>query len=543
MTEENKPVTGSDALPEAVVREERSFSIIWIVPLVAALIGGWLVYKTMSEKGPAITISFKSAEGLEAGKTKIKYKEVEVGLVESMSLSKGLSEVIVSATLTKEFGVYLTDKTRFWVVKPRVTAGEVSGLGTLFGGAYISVDPDTTGKRVDAYKGLEQPPIVTNDLPGQSFILRANRLGSLDTGSQIYYRQIRVGEVERYDLSEDGKTVDIKIFVHSPYDQFVLKNTRFWNAGGLDFSLDANGLKVDTESIVSIMLGGIAFDTPVNLETSEPAMEGDIFPLYANHQDALKKVYAEKVYWIINFNGSVRGLSVGAPVEFRGIRIGQVLDINLKIDADKLEFSIPVLIETEPESIFKAAPDPDDETRKKYMTALVAKGLRAQLRTGNLLTGQLFVDLNFYPDAPPQQILWSGKYPELPSIQTPMEEIVASITKTLDRINKFPLEEVGAESREAVKGVRQAMDATKVLMKAMQAMEADVRPRALEVLNQAKETLASLDKTVNSDSPLNQETKRAMEELAGAARSIRVLVDYIERNPDSLIYGKGKDKQ
>jgi len=401
MTEENSPETGATAIPEAVLRPERSFSIIWLVPLVAALIGGWLVYKTLSERGPEITITFKSAEGLEAGKTKIKYKEVAVGMVDSMTLSKDLSNVIVSASLTKGFEVYLTDRTRFWVVKPRVSAGEVSGLGTLFGGAYISVDPDTKGKRVDSYAGLDQPPIVTTDLPGHSFILRADRLGSLDTGSPIYYRQIRVGEVESYDLSKDGTTVDIKVFVHSPYDRFVFKNTRFWNAGGLDFSVDANGLKVDTESIVSIMLGGIAFDTPVNLETSEPALAGDKFPLYANHQDALKKVYAEKVYWLVNFKGSVRGLSVQAPVEFRGIRIGQVLDINLKIDTEKLDFSLPVLIEIEPESLFKTTKIPDEATRRKFMTSMVEKGLRVQLKTGNLLTGQLFVDLNFFPDAPP----------------------------------------------------------------------------------------------------------------------------------------------
>ncbi|MDO9264143.1 MAG: MlaD family protein [Desulfosalsimonadaceae bacterium] len=540
MTEENSPETGAAAIPEAVLRPERSFSIIWLVPLVAALIGGWLVYKTLSEKGPEITITFKSAEGLEAGKTKIKYKEVEVGVVSAMSLSKDLSNVVVSASLSKGFEAYLTDRTRFWVVKPRISAGEVSGLGTLFAGSYISVDPNKKGKRVDSYTGLDRPPIVTTDLPGQSFVLRADRLGSLDTGSPIYYRQLRVGEVESYALAKNGKTVDIKIFVHSPYDRFVLKNTRFWNAGGLDFSVDANGLKVDTESIVSIVLGGIAFDTPVNLESSEPAKADDTFMLYGNHKDALKKTHSVKDYWIVNFTGSVRGLSAGAPVEFRGIRIGQVLDINLKIDAEKLEFSIPVLIEIEPESLFNAGTSPDEETRRKYMASLVATGLRAQLKAGNLLTGQLFVDLNFYPDAPPQQIARNDKYPELPSIQTPMEEIVASIAKTLDRINKFPLEEVGADARAAVQGVREAMETTKILM---QAMHSDVRPKTLETLKQTKNTLVSLEKSFNTDSSLNQEAKRAMEELAAAARSIRVLVDYIERNPDAMIYGKGKDKR
>jgi paraquat-inducible protein B len=540
MIEENSPETGPGEIQEAVLRPARSFSIIWLVPLVAALIGGWLVYRTLSEKGPEITITFMSAEGLEAGKTKIKYKEVEVGVVDAMSLSQDLSNVLVSASLIKGFEAYLTENTRFWVVKPRISAGEVSGLGTLFAGAYISVDPNKKGKRVSAYTGLDRPPIVTNDLPGLSFLLRADRLGSLDTGSPIYYRQLRVGEVESFSLSEDGKSVDIKIFIHSPYDQYVLKNTRFWNAGGLDFSVDANGLKVNTESIVSIMLGGIAFDTPVNLEDSEPAKAGDTFNLYGNHHDALQKTYAVKDYWVINFTGSVRGLSAGAPVEFRGIRVGQVLDINLTIDTEKLDFRIPVLIEIEPESIFKTATSPDAETRKKYMASLVKKGLRAQLKTGNYLTGQLFVDLNFYPDASPQPIVWKDKYSELPSIQAPLDEIVASLTKTLERINKFPFEEIGADARSAIQGVHKAMENTKALMKTL---NADVRPQTLETLKQTKNTLLSLEKSFNTDSSLNQEARKAMEELAAAARSLRALVDYIERNPDALIYGKGKDKQ
>lgn len=541
MTEEPhpEPKPATEALPQALVRNGRSLSVIWLVPLVAALIGAWLVYKTLSEKGPEITITFQSAEGLDAGKTKIKYKEVDVGQVEAMTLDKDLSRVVVKAGLIKDFADYLTDKTRFWVVKPRISAGEVSGLGTLFAGAYISVDPNRQGKPAHHYTGLDRPPIVTADLPGQSFTLRADRLGSLDSGSPVYYRQIRVGEVENYQLSEDGNSVDIKIFIHSPYDRFVLKNTRFWNAGGLNFTMDANGIKVDTESLVSIVLGGIAFDTPVNLESSEPAARGDRFPLYPTHHDALQKIYAMKDYYVIQFSGSVRGLSPGAPVEFRGLRIGEVMDINLKVDAQKLEFGIPVLIEIEPESIFKSEAATDAASRQKFISLLVAKGLRAQLKTGNFITGQLYVDLDFFPNAPPSEIRWDGKYPELPSIQAPMDEIMASISTILDRAHRFPLDEVGTELRATLQGFQKAAADTRALI---QAMEADVAPRAGDALKQAQNTLASFEKAVQSDAPLSLEARRALEELADAARSIRSLVEYLERNPDSLIYGKGKAK-
>jgi paraquat-inducible protein B len=380
MTERQDFENVGDQIPEAAIRTGKSFSIIWVVPIVAAIIGGWLIFKALSEKGPEITIVFKSAEGLEAGKTKLKYKDVVVGLVDSISLSKDLSSVIVKADLVKESEIFMKDKTRFWVVRPRISAGEVSGLGTLMAGAYIAVDPSQEGKSRLSFTGLERPPVVTADVPGSRFELRADRLGSLDSGSPIYYRQLRVGEVEEYELDQDGQALTIKIFIRAPYDQFVLKNTRFWNASGLDFTVDANGLKVNTESVIALLLGGIAFDTPVELESSAAAQTGEKFQLYGSRQEALKKSYTIKSYWLIKINGSVKGLAPGAPVQFRGIQVGQVMDINLKIDPDNIDMRIPVLIEIEPERIFKADKISDDvEARKQFMTLLVAKGLRAQL--------------------------------------------------------------------------------------------------------------------------------------------------------------------
>jgi paraquat-inducible protein B len=540
MSERSDSENTMDQIPEAAIRTSRSFSIIWIVPIVAAIIGGFLIFKALSEKGPEITIVFKSAEGLEAGKTKLKYKDVVVGLVDSISLNKDLSSVIVKADLVKDSEVFMKDKTRFWVVRPRISGGEVSGLGTLMAGAYIAVDPSKEGNKTLSFVGLERPPVVTADVPGSRFMLRADRLGSLDSGSPIYYRQLRVGEVEGYDLDKDGQALTINIFIRSPYDQFVLKNTRFWNASGVDFTVDANGLKVNTESFVSLLLGGIAFDTPVELESTEAAQADEKFQLYNSRQDALKKSYAIKGYWLIRFNGSVKGLAPGAPVQFRGIQVGQVMDINLKIDPDNIDMRIPVLIEIEPERIFKADKISDNvDERGKIMTFLVEKGLRAQLKPGNLLTGQMVVDLDFHPDAPPQKIIWTDKYPELPAIAAPLEEIFASIAKSLNKINKLPLDEIGNDLRSAVKNLNE------ILIQARSTMETvntGIGPQAIAVLEQAKKTLSMMEKVVSAESPLNQEARTAMEELSDAARAIRVLVDYLERHPDSLIYGKGQNQ-
>jgi len=335
----------------AVVKPKKSISIVWIVPLVALLIGGWLAYKAVTEKGPTITITFEDAEGLEAGKTKIKFKDVEVGQVEEIRLSPDLSQVMVTVQLTKDTKDYLSENTRFWVVRARVAGGGVSGLGTLFSGAYIGMDPGKPGKKARSFKGLETPPIVTTDLPGRHFMLKAETRGSLDVGDPVYFRQIQVGQVVAYEMEKDGHAVDIKIFINAPHHERVRKTTRFWNAGGLDVSVDANGIKVNTESFVTIMIGGIAFETPKDSEPGPAAKKGEIFRLYDRREDIYKKTYVKKTLWLLHFEGSVGGLSVGAPVKFKGIKIGDVINIELEFDYDAMAFRIPVEIETEPERI------------------------------------------------------------------------------------------------------------------------------------------------------------------------------------------------
>ena len=249
-------------IPEAVVKPRKGISIVWIIPIVAALIGAWVAYKAMSEVGPTIVITFEDAEGLVAGKTKVKYKDVEVGVVETIDIEDDLKHVLVTVQMHKDSKAYLTEKTRFWVVRARISAGNVSGLGTLLGGAYIAIDPVNGGKFVKDYVGLETVPIVTTDQPGQHFMLKAKRRGSLEAGAPIYFRQIKVGEVVSYRLSDDTETVDFKVFINEPHDIKVTENTRFWNASGLEVNLSAAGFEVDMESAVSLMTGGLAFGIP-----------------------------------------------------------------------------------------------------------------------------------------------------------------------------------------------------------------------------------------------------------------------------------------
>jgi len=522
---------------QAVVQAKKGISIVWVVPLVAILIGGWLAYKAITEKGPTITITFENAEGLEAGKTKIKYKDVEVGQVVSITLSKDLDHVAVKAELVKEAKKYLTESTRFWVVRARIVGGEVSGLGTLFSGAYIGIDPGKHGKPSLSFKGLETSPVVTTDLPGRHFMLEAEKLSSLDIGSPIYYRQIKVGQIVAYELDKNGQAFNIKIFIHAPYHEYVRENSRFYNASGLNVSLDAGGIKVDTESFVTLMIGGIAFETPKNSEPSPAAKKGDTFRLYEKREEIYEKTYVRKSRWLLNFDGSVRGLSIGAPVEFKGIEVGEVVDIKLEFDYDKLAFRIPVVIELEPGRIKTIGTQKID--RRRANEILVEKGLRAQLKQGNLLTGQLYIDIDIHPDEPPQKITYDGEYPEVPTIPTPLEEITKSVTNIVDKLDQIPLEQIGNDLRDTMAHLKKSSEQ---LQKLMQNIDEKVAPAATATLEKTETTLTKVDRLLDAESPTGYELKRALSELANAAESINVLMDYLERHPESLVYGKEKSQ-
>jgi paraquat-inducible protein B len=520
MTPQPEQRPADAAIPEAIVSRRSGISVVWLIPLIAALIGGWLAWKAFSEQGPTITIRFMSAEGLEAGKTKIRYKDVEVGQVENIKLSEDLSHVIVTANLVKGAGDYLTENTRFWVVRASVRAGQVSGLGTLLSGAYIGIDPVTEGRSVRHFEGLDTAPVVTTDQPGRHFLLRADRRGSLDVGAPLYYRQIQVGEVVAYDIGEDAESIDFKVFVHAPYDQKVRENTQFWNASGLDVSLTAQGVRVETESLTSILIGGLAFGSPENESTAPVAQEGQVFHLYENHEAARAKKFAEKRRFLLYFDGSVRGLSPGAPVEFRGIQIGEVVDVKLQLNVTTEVFQIPVVIDIEPERVAPTGQFPPEwaqldrnERQNRFFDQLVARGMRAQLKTGSLITGQLFVDMGMHDKVKTAAIDYSGPYPVLPTVPTSLEEITSRVADILDKLEQFPIDKLGKNMDATLAGLQQT-------------------------ISQTERTLAALEKTVSTDSPLQQEMQQTLEELSSAARSLRLLADYLERNPEAILRGK-----
>jgi len=541
----------SDAVPEAEVTTSRGISIVWLVPLVAAVIGIWLAYTTLQERGPTITITFDDAEGLEAGKTKVKYKDVEVGTVDSVRLSDDLKHIVVTAEMVKEAEAYISEGTRFWVVSPRLGAGGVSGLGTLLSGVYIGVDPKP-GAAATSFVGLTEPPLITSDTPGRQYMLRATSRGSIARGSSVYFRGIEVGQVVDYALADDNQSLDIQVFIQAPHDQLVQNDSRFWNASGFRVAMSASGVQVETESVQALLAGGIAFDTPMSATPGEPSPEGTVFPLYDSYETVTQAGFTTKVPYVVQFDESVRGLSPGAPVEFRGMRVGTVSDVGLQIDVATESVRIPLTIEIEPQRIKFTGVDgakdnPFEGSPYVLMEKLVERGLRAQLQSGNLLTGQLLVDLGFHPTAAPAKLIRNGTYPEIPTVPSEIDALTTSVNGVLTELAALPLADLVTELRTTVQGVNQLItspqtmetfEALTLTATELQALVRTINEQIGPLMIQAHGTLASAESMVGSDSQTRYDLTALLKELAGAARSIRVFADYLERHPEALLRGK-----
>lgn len=548
-------------LPSPAEKKRRGISIVWVIPLVAAFIAAWLAFTTLAEKGPTITIDFKTAEGLEAGKTKVKYKDVEVGHVTDVRLAEDLSHITITAEMVKGAEPYMNDGTRFWIVRPRVGAGGISGLSTLVSGAYVEVDPGD-GDMSDAFVGLEEPPLISSDVAGREFVLRSDKLGSVSRGSPIHYRGLEVGEIIGHELDADGQGVTLHAFVEAPYDALVSERTRFWNISGIDFEMSADGVSLSTGSLQSLLIGGVAFDTPVSTITSEPAEAGAEFALFDNLKSISESAITETIPYLVYFDGSVRGLHIDAPVEFRGMKVGRVADVRLVYDSETDSLAIPVVIEIEPQrvgivgDVTSNAPD-----EHAVMAHLVDQGLRAQLASGSLLTGELLVALDFHDDQPFASLGYDQHYPEIPSVPSDLEGLTRSVTDVVNQIAALPIEEIGADIshilgsvdalvsspdiQQSPASLKGALDDVRSLITKVDGQTGPLLTALLDALesadltlDQATATLASAEGMVGEGSQVRFGLDNTLTEISGAARSIRIFADYLERHPEALLRGK-----
>lgn len=532
------------ALGEARVVRRRDWmpSLIWLIPLLAALVGITLVAKILIDRGPEVELSFKTAEGLEAGKTAVRYKDVQIGVVQSLRLAKDRSHVRVVLQLNKDADAFTAEDTRFWVVRPRLDTSGISGLGTLLSGAYIGADAGVSKESASEFTGLETPPIVTRDASGRQYLLRATDVGSLDVGSPVYFRRIKVGQVAAYELDPDGRGVTLRIFVNAPYEKFVGGNTRFWQASGLDMQLSASGLTLRTQSLATILLGGIAFGAPEDAN-GPVAVENTAFKLANDESAAMKTPDGPAQTILLQFNQSLRGLSPGAPVDFRGVVIGEVKSIGVQFDRGEREFRMPVLIQIYPDRLRRGADAEAPEskyTQEQRLRYMIEKGLRAQLRNGNLLTGQLYVAFDFFPKSPAVKVDISKVPVELPTVANSLDELQSQVQEIATKINKVPFEQLGADMRTALATLNKTLTSAEQLTKTL---NNDVSPEITAAMKDARKTINSAERTLAQDSPLQQDVRQTLQELTRAAGSVRVLTDYLERHPESLLRGKPDDKK
>jgi paraquat-inducible protein B len=549
---------GPARLPQAVVAKRRRWapSLIWLIPIVAALIGVSLVVKLLTERGPTITISFRSAEGIEAGKTRLKYKDVEIGSVQSVKLAEDRSRVIATVQLLKEARTFTAADTRFWVVRPRAEATGISGLSTLLSGAYIGADAGESAETALSFEGLDVPPIVTRDDTGRQFVLRANDLGSLDIGSPVYFRRIRVGQVAAYSLDEDGKAVTLRIFINAPYEKFVGANTRFWHASGFDMQIDASGFRLRTQSLATVALGGIAFQAPDDKQ-GPPASENMAFGLSPDEGTALASDDGSAQTVLMYFDQSLRGLAPGAPVDFRGVVLGEVKSIGIDFDTKARAFRMPVLVQVYPERLRRGVGADEmqtDDTRHKRLQFMIERGLRAQLRIGNLLTGQLYVALDFFPNAEPVEAPAASDPIVLPTVSNSLDELQSQIGEIAVKLNKIPYEQIGSDLQQTMASLNRTLATAEQLVKTL---NNDVSPQITAAMKDVRRTLDSAGKTLDTagktmtaagraiaeDAPLQQDLRHTLQELSRSAASLRVLTDYLEQHPESLLRGKPRDSR
>ena len=548
----------SDGETTAEVRRSRMVAIIWLVPIVAFLVVLWVGFQTFANHGPVVTITFTSADGLEAGHTKIRHKDVDIGTVKRVVLTKDMSHVEVTVELERQVEDHVTSNTRFWIVRPRVSAAGISGLNTLVSGAFIEMDPGVPGAPADHFAGLEEPPVVDDeDVPGTRFTLHADDLGSLGQSSPIYFRGIDVGEVLGYALGKDAKQTDIFIYIHAPYDKLVRPKSHFWNVSGVSISAGSGGIRASTRSLEALLAGGLGFDTS-DAAMWDPASPKDAeFHLYNNEDEADRQPTGPTVTYVANFPGGVHGLVEGSAVEVQGMRVGQVTDVHLEYDAKTDTLRAPVTFQIDPTQlpVGKDQPKPSIEAVNKAMDHLVQKGLRARMGSANLLTGARLIELDIVPDAPAATVDYSGALPQVPTVASgDLDALSASANQFMDKLAKLPIAEIGQglhnilahvdqatagpELSRAVKSLDRSLTNLDQLTQKTNQQIGPILDSLHRTADSADQTLEAAQHLLGSGGDRSRDLPALIHELTDSMRSIRALADYLDQHPEALLRGR-----
>ena len=522
-------------LPRVSQRPKRNLGWVWLIPIVAALVGLSILYHSWSKQGPRIFITFQSATGLEAGKTQLRYRDVVIGLVKEIRLNDTRDKVIVEAELNKDASGMANEATQFWVVKPRIGISGVSGLSTLMSGAYIETDTKhgALGKATQKqFIGREEPPPITSDRPGTRFALRSDDLGSLGIGAPVYMRRLQVGMISSYKLDPEGKFIEIEVFIDAPYDRYVDGSTRFWNESGIDVTLSSDGMQINTQSLMSLIAGGVsfgAFGKPRDIAEVDRQ-----FKLYDNRRAAEIEPQGVAVPIYMRFDQPTRGLKVGAMVDFNGVDIGIVNSVALDFDIVRSKFFTSVNATLYPERLGTVYRDMNMSRRSveqltDSLVVMTKRGMRAQLRTANILTGQLYIVLEDFPNAPkidPPKAEVPFKMPTLASDD--LDKLQQQVASIVNKLDKIPFESIGNEVNEMIKQIK-VLSVT---------LDKSVVPKLASTLTQVELAVKNLNGLIAPGSPMTASTEAMLEDLRRSLRSLRGLTDSLQTQPDSIITGR-----
>jgi paraquat-inducible protein B len=553
-------------LPVARSQHQRRFPLIWLVPLITAAIGLWLPWATYSKRGPTITIEFDTGSGLQVGQSQLKYKDVSMGTVKAIDISPDYSKVVVTVETNSEAKRFLTDKTVFWVVKPQLFAGKVSGLDTLLSGSYIGMMPSPAGGEAKRhFIGQEDPPILTSHVPGTVFKLEASRVGAISLGSPIFYRDLEVGTVLGWDLGDMARHVTIHAFVRAPFDKYVHDDSLFWNASGVQVKLGASGVKVEMESFRALLLGGIAFDTRPS-PSEKPSEAKHSFPLYANHDAALNAGFGRKIHFVSFFEGSVAGLEPGADVTIHGLKIGEVTEVGLFYDAKTDRILVPVHYVVEGDRVSGVSGYPNVPSGV-IAGEMVRRGFRATLQAPSLISSSKIIAFDQVPDAPAAEMRRDGDAFVIPTAPgAGFESLTRAAGEIMSKLNQIDYSAIGRDITNVAKGLDQTINGPQIknTLASLQATMKDVQDfsRKLDVaaspalaklpnmaaqldeaLTKVNKLAGSINTAYGDDSRFSRDLDRLMPQLNDMARSIRALTDLLARHPEALITGRPTGKE
>lgn len=526
----DQPAPEKPHLPPRAKLRRQSFHIVWLVPIIAALIAGYLGYRTFMEQGPLLTLSFSNADGLQAGQTQVKYKAVALGTVESIDLAKDNSHVIVKVRMNNVGERFLNSNARYWVERPRLDFSDISGFETIVSGPYISVDPGKTrGQYQDRFTGLEQPPGVRSDEPGKTYTLTAYNLGAISSGSPIFYRDVVVGEVLSYDIGDGLGPIKISIFIRSPFDNLVRPDSRFWDSSGVALGIKGGVLQLQLQSFQALFAGGITFNLPNTAQNEQPSADGAKFQLYDSKQEAEASAYRDQIKVVTYATTDVSGLTAGAPVNVLGIQVGDVTGVDLVVDPNSGEAKVRISMELQPDRIMALKETAEFKNPQSLFQLFVDKGMRVEIGTANYVTGQKDISLVNELNAPPAKVSQEGDAIVLPFKAGGLDKILANATDITNKVDQIPFQQIGDNFSKLLATANGTLGGpqTQQLIKQL-----------TTTLQTANTTLGDLEQGFGQDSDFQRSLQQILNQTNSTLQSLQSLTTYLNQHPQSVIFGR-----